>query len=119
MAAAISNWARDPYIIAGGDEAARRRLRDLLTQNPQNFTRPYNLAKPPPRPALARLGEIAAPTLIIVGEADIPDVHAHAGAIQAGIPKARRTVLSGVGHLPYLEKPEEFNALALSFLTNQ
>lgn len=119
LAGAIANWARDPYIIAGHNEAVRRRMRELLTQNPQNFLHPYNFTQSPPRPTLARLGELAVSTLIIVGEADIPDVHAHAGAIQAGIPKARRIVLAGTGHLPYLEKPEAFNTLALRFLAEK
>lgn len=119
IAATIANWARDPYIIAGNNEAARRRLRELLTQNPHNIAHPYNFTKPPQRPALAHLSEIAVPTLIIVGESDIPDVHAHVGALQAGIPKAKRIVLAGAGHLPYLEKPEEFTALALRFLAEK
>ena len=66
--------------------------------------------------ALPRLAEIKAPTLILVGEKDIPDVHAHVGAIQAGIEGARRVVLSGDGHLPYLESPEVFNRIVLEFL---
>ena len=35
--------------------------------------------------ALPRLGEIHIPTFVLVGDADIPDVHAHAVAIEAGI----------------------------------
>ena len=54
--------------------------------------------------------------LIVVGEADIPDVHAHSGAIQAGIGGARRVVLSGSGHLPHLEVPDDFNRVVLEFL---
>ena len=119
MAGTIARWAQDPYIIAGNNESARRRMQELLTQNPQNIAHPSNFAKSPPRPTLARLGEISAPTLIIVGEADIPDVHAHAGAIQAGIPKAKRMVLPGTGHLPYLERPDAFNAPVLRFLAEQ
>lgn len=68
---------------------------------------------------LARLGQIAAPTLIIAGEHDIPDVHAHCGAIEAGIPGATRLVLPGSGHLPHLEVPGEFNTAVLGFLTAQ
>jgi 3-oxoadipate enol-lactonase len=43
-------------------------------------------------------------------------VQAHAGAIEAGIPSARRIVMDGVGHLLYLEKPAEFARLAINFL---
>jgi hypothetical protein len=50
------------------------------------------------------------------GADDIPEVQAHAGAIEAGIPGARRIVMDGVGHLLYLEKPAEFARLAINFL---
>ena len=56
--------------------------------------------------SLPRLHEIHVPTLILVGDADIPDVHAHAGAIETAIPNLRRIVISDVGHLIYIEKPE-------------
>jgi pimeloyl-ACP methyl ester carboxylesterase len=56
------------------------------------------------------------PTLILTGDADIPDVHAHAGAIESGIPNARRVVVEGVGHLMYLEKSAEFSRLAIGFI---
>ncbi len=56
------------------------------------------------------------PTLIIVGESDIPDVHTHAGVIQAGIEGSRRVVLTASGHLVHLEVPDEFNRLVLEFL---
>jgi 3-oxoadipate enol-lactonase len=71
----------------------------------------------PEAPALPRLGEITAPTLIVVGEQDIPDVHAHSGALQAGVPGATRVVLTGSGHLPHLEAPEAFTGLVREFLT--
>jgi len=64
------------------------------------------------------LGEIHIPTLLLVGDADIPDVHVHAGAIQAGIPSARLAVISDVGHLMYLEKPAEFSRIIIEFFEN-
>jgi pimeloyl-ACP methyl ester carboxylesterase len=70
----------------------------------------------PQTPALGRLGWISVPTLIVVGEADIPDVHAHCGAIEAGIPGASRVVLRGGGHLPHLEVPDAFHRVVLEFL---
>jgi len=49
-------------------------------------------------------------------DADIPDVHAHAGVIEAGIYGSRRVVLTDAGHLMYLEKPEEFSSLVIGFI---
>jgi pimeloyl-ACP methyl ester carboxylesterase len=109
--------AEDPYVVAPQNTAARERVKALLEANPQNLDNTAGAqAQPPPRPALGFLGEITAPTLILVGEQDIPDVHAHAGAIQAGIHGSRRVIISGAGHLIPLEQPEAFNAEVLSFL---
>jgi 3-oxoadipate enol-lactonase len=66
--------------------------------------------------SLPRLHEIHVPTLILVGDADIADVHAHAGAIETGIANSRRIVLPDTGHLMYLEKPEEFTRIVSHFL---
>jgi pimeloyl-ACP methyl ester carboxylesterase len=107
----------DPWFVTPGNTAARERLRALLTANPQNLRPPMKLERPPETPALPRLGEIAVPTLIVVGEHDIPDVHAHSGALHAGVSGATRVVVPGSGHLPHLEAPEAFTRLVCEFLT--
>jgi 3-oxoadipate enol-lactonase len=113
----IAYWSSvDPWFVAPANTAARERLRALLTANPQNLRPPIEMERMPDKPALPRLGEIAVPTLIVVGEGDIPDVHAHSGALQAGIPDATRVVLSGSGHLPNLEAPEALTQLVREFL---
>jgi pimeloyl-ACP methyl ester carboxylesterase len=114
---AIAAAAKDKYLIAPGNEAAKKRMADILTANPQDLTHPE--LELPVKPALPRLGEIHIPTLLLVGDADIPDVQAHAGAIEAGVPRARRVVTSDAGHLMYLEKPAEFSRIVIEFLENQ
>jgi len=107
----------DPYGIAPENVEAKARANALLRECPQNLNwAAYRLAEPPERPALPNLGEIAVPTVIVVGEFDIPDVHAHCGAIEAGIPHATRLVFSHSGHLVHFEQPEAFNQIALEFL---
>ena len=109
----------DPWLTAPANTGARARLRALLTANPNNLRPKEHLERAYESPALARLGHIAVPTLIIAGEHDIADVHAHCGAIAAGIPGATRLVLPGSGHLPHLEVPGEFNTAVLGFLATQ
>jgi pimeloyl-ACP methyl ester carboxylesterase len=118
VAAQIAYWSEvDPWYTAASSTAARARVRELLTACPQNLQPPMGLERLAERPAaLPRLGSIAVPTLIVTGEQDIPDVHAHSGAIEAGIPSARRIVLAGSGHVPQLEMPEAFNQVVLDFL---
>jgi 3-oxoadipate enol-lactonase len=117
VAEQIAYWSgSDPWFVASANTAARQRLHALLSANPHNLRRALELERRPERPALPRLGEIAVPTLIVVGEHDIPDVHAHCGAIEAAIPGAKRVVLPGSGHLPHLEVPDAFSRVVLQFL---
>jgi 3-oxoadipate enol-lactonase len=66
--------------------------------------------------AAQRLHEIDAPTLIIIGEFDLPDFHAIVRTLQQQIPNASSVTLSGVGHMSNMEDPEGFNSAVLSFL---
>lgn len=64
-----------------------------------------------------RLGEIAAPTLVIHGDAD-PLVRIENGRhLAAGIPGAELIVYEGVGHIPEVECFELFNDDLLTFLS--
>jgi len=114
VAKGLFNWSKDKYLLASGHKAAQERLPAILTANPQDMTH-ADFARPA-RPSLSRLSEIRIPTLILVGDADIPDVHAHAGAIEAGIAGSKRMIISNAGHLMYLEKPEEFSHTVILFI---
>lgn len=114
---AIAAAAKDKYLVASGNDAAKKRMAEILSASPQDLTHPE--LELPPKPALPRLHDIRIPTLLLVGDADIPDVHAHAGAIEAGIPTARRVVISNVGHVMYIEKPAEFSRIVIRFLESQ
>jgi pimeloyl-ACP methyl ester carboxylesterase len=66
----------------------------------------------------SRLGEISAPTLVIVGEEDRdPGVLASA-SLAARIPGAHITVLPDTGHLAALEQPDAFESALLGFLAD-
>lgn len=67
-------------------------------------------------PAIGRLHEIAAPTLVIVGDEDLPHAAANAEVITSKIAGSRTVVIKGAAHLPSLERPEEFNRVVLDFL---
>jgi pimeloyl-ACP methyl ester carboxylesterase len=115
--ATLRNWINDRYITLASNAAARERIRALLTPHYEKLLKnPFILMRQPASPALGRLSEIRVPTLIIVGEADIPDVHAHAGVLEVGIPRAKRVIVPDAGHLVYVEQPETFNRIVLDFL---
>jgi pimeloyl-ACP methyl ester carboxylesterase len=102
------NWSQDSFLIAGRNEEARRKIFDQLVANAEKLKQyDSTLEEKLSPPASKRLAEIKTPTLILVGEADIADVHTHATAINAGIIFSERIVVKEAGHLIQLEKPDE------------
>jgi 3-oxoadipate enol-lactonase len=65
-----------------------------------------------------RLGEVRAPTLVIVGEEDVEDMQALAQRFATEIPNARKASIAGAAHVPNLEQPEAFDRLVLGFLAD-
>jgi pimeloyl-ACP methyl ester carboxylesterase len=116
-ARAMRNMVDDRFELAPGNDEARERLWELIEPLAEkHLTNPPELRILPEWSAAERLPELQVPTLIVVGEADIPDVHAHAGVLEAGIAGSERVVLEGAGHLVFFERPEELNRLVLTFL---
>lgn len=79
----------------------------------------WHLGQPdhyPYRSVSHRLGEIAAPTLVTVGELDLPDFQAVAGVIAREVPGAEHAVIPGAGHVPNLETPAAFHRALDAFL---
>lgn len=108
---------KDPYTFYEGNREAKKIGYDYLMNNLQNYRMDkFSLLKGPKRPALPNLKEIQVPALIIVGEYDIPDCHAHAGAIEAGITGSKRVIINKAGHIVPLEQPAIFNEIVLTFL---
>lgn len=105
----------DPYEIYWENKKAKERALKMLYAYPLKENRRQNYTRPE-IPAYRRLNEVEIPALVMVGEFDIPDVHAHAGAINAGIRNSKRILVPGSGHLIPLEQAEAFNEIVLEFL---
>jgi pimeloyl-ACP methyl ester carboxylesterase len=69
-------------------------------------------------PIIWNLRDITQPALILWGERDgiVPLQHAYFG--KKRIRDARLQIMKDCGHIPFYEKPEEFNKIALEFLSN-
>lgn len=65
------------------------------------------------------LHRIDVPTLIVWGENDRVLPQAIAEAWQRGIPGAQRAMIAQCGHLPAIERPDQFTAAITSFLSAQ
>lgn len=64
-----------------------------------------------------RLAEVGVPTLVVIGEHEIPDFRNMAALLAERAPGSRLEVVAGAGHLVPLERPDEFARLACLFLT--
>ena len=97
----------------------RQPLRELfLDMNGSNFNSDFKSAPTDDLdpPAVERLHEITAPTLVVVGGEDIPPVLDQVELLMEKVPNARKAVIHDAAHLPNLEHPEEFNNRVLQFL---
>ena len=110
----LEEAARDPYILTSSADAARAFVIADLSAHPGNFGAGRMMRSG--EGVMGRLKDLSTPTLIITGEVDMPDVHAHAGALEALIPGARRIVMPDGGHFIYLERPDAFVAVLRHFL---
>lgn len=96
---------------SGDDERQRRIARENL-----NAPLAEELADVIEQEAIGRLGEIRVPTLVLVGDRDVPEMLQLAEILTTGIPGARKVVLEDADHIPNVRKPKEFNELVLVFL---
>lgn len=109
-------WLDGPYRPRGYVAQSLREL--FLDMNGRNVN--VDWPKSPRQnlepPAAKRLDEITAPTLVIVGDADLEPIRETADMLASSISGARKAVIHDAAHLPNLEHPEEFNRLVLDFL---
>jgi pimeloyl-ACP methyl ester carboxylesterase len=109
----------------GGSGHADARVRDRVRQmslvalsNQADYLKQtgFVMEEPLTPPAMERLNQIAVPTLVIAGDLDDNNVIMTANTLVERIPGARKEIISNTAHLPNMEKPGEFNRLALGFL---
>ena len=66
--------------------------------------------------AYGRLAEIIAPTLVLVGDLDLPEKVEQSAWLAEQLPNAQYATIPGVAHMLNMEKPALFNQLVLDFL---
>jgi 3-oxoadipate enol-lactonase len=117
---ATALWLAHPYMApAMRDPTLAPRLRQLAARNEHIWTQSIGPAVVPSPPALTRLGEIRAPTLIMVGTLDLPDIQGTAKRLATDVPGARLEIIEGIGHMVNLEAPDRFRTLVTAFLTSR
>jgi 3-oxoadipate enol-lactonase len=94
----------------GADETLREIAHDAV----KSFAQPEEVN--PAVPAVERLGEIAAPTLVISGGRDVQGINDICALLARDVPGARLEVFAESDHLPSYREPERFNTLVIGFL---
>lgn len=116
LAPALEAWLADDIFAPAMASPAAGLIRTMVMDFPG---RTWLETTPPPypagRPEAERLAEIAAPTLVLVGERDIPDFQRIADRLATEIPGARKLTVAGSGHLLPLERPEALVQALLDF----
>ena len=116
-AKAAELWLANPYMsVAMENPTLRLKLRLLAEENAHCWLNNPIMQRRLRPPANERLKEVGAKTLVIDGERDVSDIHRIVQKMEREIPGATKVVVKGAGHLVPMEKPEEFNRIALEFL---
>jgi pimeloyl-ACP methyl ester carboxylesterase len=116
--AARRAWAGHPLMeIPPGHQEARKRVLELLAAySGGRWVSPVEPSGPAKFVSMADLSRIRVPTLILVGETEVPYLRIVADALTYGIPGARKSVIPGGGHMVNLVEPRRYNRAVLAFL---
>jgi pimeloyl-ACP methyl ester carboxylesterase len=92
------------------------RVRQIALDNARVLRMDDSLMEVPPS-AVARLGDVQAATLVVVGHLDLAEIHAIADVLVAQIPGASKRLVAEADQLVNVSKAEKFNRLVLDFLS--
>lgn len=116
--AARRAWSAHPLMeIPAGDERARKLLQEVLAAyRGGRWLSPVEPSGPARLVSMTDLGRIRVPTLVLVGDREVPYLRIVADALTYGIPGARKVVVRGGGHLVNMSEPRGYNRAVGAFL---
>lgn len=112
-------WLEHQFFAGLKNQPARReRMRLMIVGNFQAYAKldHARLYQLPETQTIKRLDKINAPTLVINGDLDQPNLIATGQTLKQKIPHAEYVLIKGTSHHPNLEKPQEFNKILRNFL---
>jgi pimeloyl-ACP methyl ester carboxylesterase len=116
MAAFVGGKAASTMVGLRSDTAeARAAVAAIAAQEPHGIANFARRVAGPASQVLDRLGEIAVPALVVVGEKDDQYLRA-AEVLEARIPRATRCTIAGAGHIVNLDDPRAFEEAVVGFL---
>ncbi len=116
--AIVKAWLAHPMWSASRGRSDVMRALDASTRrNLAPFRMTFAPYLPLTPPAIERLSEVRAATLVIVGDRDMPSIQQSAALAAKQIPGATLVVVPGADHALPLGWAEEFNAEVVGFLS--
>jgi 3-oxoadipate enol-lactonase len=111
-------WDAHPLMATPkGNDEVRRRLRTLLNDyRGGRFLNPVQPSGPVAPITIEEVRQVRVPTLVIIGESEVPFLQIVARALAYYIAGARLSVIPGGGHMINLIEPARYNAVVERFL---
>jgi pimeloyl-ACP methyl ester carboxylesterase len=114
---ATALWLKDPFMAPAMEQARLVSvLRKISRENAHCWLGNPFLQRPPKPAAATRLGAIKVPTLLMIGDRDVPQIRATVETLQRGIRGAKKVSIPSAGHMVNMENPDAFNKAVLGFL---
>jgi len=120
MAAFRQIWAAHPLMAIPAERTqARAHLAELLAAyRGGRLLSQVRPSGPDAAISMDDLPELAVPTLVLIGDSEVPFLQIVSRALAYYIRNAQLVVVPGGGHLVNLVEPERYNLVVLTFLSN-
>ncbi len=105
------------WSVARTRPAVIKELEAITRRNLAPFRMPFAPYVPMKPSAITRLADVRVPTLVIVGDRDMPSIKQSAQLVAKEVNGAILKVIPGADHALPLGWADEFNAAVLSFLS--
>lgn len=115
---AMRRWVETP-LMRVADAGANARIAEIGNSNWRLWTYSPELRRMFDPPAVGRLDEVDAPTLVIVGALDLADTLRVGELLTAGIEGAEKITIEDAGHMVNLAAPGVFNEAMHGFLAEE
>ena len=115
----VRTWVVGPYRNPGEvSPALQQRVKSMLEHTYSLPSQPGARSVPLEPRAMTRLEDIHVPTLMMIGDKDVPSFQDLSLVASQRIPQAQRIVVPGAAHMINMEKPKEFNRILLDFIAH-
>jgi len=110
-------WDFAPLRVAAGLSEARPRIDMMIRAHDFGYARPGAPKRSSLEPPVsARFEEVAAPTLVVIGDGEMPALIEQGETMARRIPGARVELIPGAGHVVNVERPAEYQAAVFDWL---